>query len=130
MYDLSVKVLIVDDMMTMRKLVMKSLKEIGFTNFVEASDGIKAWEVLSAPREAFGLVISDWNMPNATGFDLLKRVRADSRFKTTPFYLVTAESEKTQIVEAMKAGVTGYILKPFDTEILRKSLEDTAKKAA
>lgn len=130
MYNVGLKVLIVDDMMTMRKLVTKSLKEIGFTSFVEAGDGVKAWEILSASDSGIGLVVSDWNMPNCTGLEFLKRARGDSRFKATPFFLVTAESEKSQIIEAMKAGVTGYILKPFDTETLKKTLTDSAAKAA
>jgi two-component system chemotaxis response regulator CheY len=130
MYDLNLKVLVVDDMLTMRKLVTKALKEIGFTQFTEAGDGAKAWEAVTAPGASIGLIVSDWNMPNSTGVDLLKRVRADGRFKALPFFLVTAESEKSQIVEALKAGVTGYIVKPFDTATLKKQLEDSSAKAA
>jgi PleD family two-component response regulator len=76
MYDLNLKVLVVDDMLTMRKLVTKALKEIGFTQFTEAGDGAKAWEAVTAPGASIGLIVSDWNMPNSTGVDLLKRVRA------------------------------------------------------
>lgn len=130
MYDLNTRVLIVDDMLTMRKLVQKVLKDIGFTNFVEATDGAKAWEAFSSASPPIGLVISDWNMPNCSGLDFLKRVRADGRFAKTPFYLVTAESEMSQVVEAVKAGVSGYIVKPFDMVTLKGKLEEGSKKAA
>lgn len=130
MYDLNSRVLVVDDMLTMRKLVQKALKDIGFTQFVEASDGAKAWEAFSSANPPINLIVSDWNMPNASGLDFLKRVRADSRFAKTPFFLVTAESEMSQVVDAVKAGVTGYIIKPFDINTLRGKLEEGSKKAA
>jgi two-component system chemotaxis response regulator CheY len=128
MFDLTTRVLIVDDMMTMRKLVMKSLKEIGFTGFIEAADGRLAWESLTNASPAIGLIISDWNMPNATGIDLLKRVRAESKYKHIPFLLVTAEAEKTQVAEALQAGVSNYVVKPFTTDILKEKLETAHKK--
>jgi len=128
MFDLKTKILVVDDMLTMRKLVQKSCKEIGFTDFTEAKDGREAWELVNSANPPFGLILSDWNMPNATGLDLLKRVRSDSRFKALPFLLITAEAEKTQIVEAVKAGVTNYIIKPFNTEALKEKLEAAHKK--
>ncbi len=130
MYNLSTKVLVVDDMMTMRKIVTKTLKEIGFTDIVEAADGAAGWETFSASGANIGLIISDWNMPNCTGLDLLKRVRADSRFKNVPFFLVTAESEASQVTEALTSGVSGYIIKPFNVDILKAKLEEAAKKAA
>lgn len=128
MFDLKTKILVVDDMLTMRKLVQKSCKEIGFTDFTEASDGRVAWELLNSANPPFGLVLSDWNMPNSTGLDLLKRVRSDGRFKNLPFLLITAEAEKDQIVEAVKSGVTNYIIKPFNTETLKEKLEASHKK--
>jgi two-component system chemotaxis response regulator CheY len=128
MFDLKTKILVVDDMLTMRKLVQKSCKELGFTDFTEAKDGREAWELIGSATPPFGLVLSDWNMPNTTGLDLLKRVRADSRFKALPFLLITAEAEKTQIVEAVKSGVTNYIIKPFNTETLKEKLEAAHKK--
>ena len=130
MYDPKTRVLVVDDMLTMRKLVQKALKDLGFTDFLEAADGAKAWEAFSTANPPVGLIVSDWNMPNCTGLDFLKRVRADSRFSKTPFYLVTAESEMSQVVEAVKAGVSGYIIKPFDANTLRAKLEEGSKKAA
>ena len=128
MFDLSTRILVVDDMMTMRKLVSKVCKEIGFTDLTEAADGGKAWEAMQAANPPFGLVISDWNMPNTTGLDLLKRVRSDSKYGRTPFVLVTAESEKHQIVEAIKAGVSNYVVKPFTPEQLKEKLEAVHKK--
>lgn len=130
MYSLTSKVLVVDDMMTMRKIVIKSLKEIGFTDFTEAPDGAKAWELVHSANPPFQMIVSDWNMPNATGLDLLKRVRADGRFAKLPFFLVTAEAEQSQVVEALKVGVTGYIIKPFTVDSLRTQLEASSLKAA
>lgn len=128
MFDLKTKVLIVDDMGTMRKLVTNCCKEIGFTNFIEAADGKQAWEALSAPGSDIGLIISDWNMPNCTGIDLLKRVRGDQRLKAMPFILVTAEAEKNQIMEAVQASVSGYVIKPFTAETLKAQLEQAHRK--
>ena len=121
-------VLVVDDMKTMRKIVIKSLKTVGFKNFVEAEDGQKAWEQLNAAENNVGLIISDWNMPNCSGLDFLKRVRADSRVKTLPFIMLTAESEGEQVVEAVKAGVDNYIIKPFSVDVLKQKLADTHRK--
>lgn len=123
MFDSSIRVLIVDDMNTMRKIVAKTCRELGLTNLCEAADGALAWEVINNAKPSIGLIISDWNMPNCTGVDLLKRIRADKRFSNLPFVLVTAEAEKHQIAEAVKAGVSGYVVKPFTTELMRKQLE-------
>lgn len=128
MFDATTRILVVDDMLTMRKIVQKSLKEMGFTDITEASDGQKAWETINAAEKPFGLIVSDWNMPNCTGLDLLKRVRADGRVKLTPFVLLTAESESHQVLEAVKAGVDNYIIKPFTPENLKLKLEETYKK--
>lgn len=128
MFDLKTRVLVVDDMMTMRKLVAKACKEIGFTDITEASDGAQAWQLVGEANPPFGLIISDWNMPNTTGLDLLKRIRSDSRFGKTPFLLVTAEAEQHQILEAAKAGVSQYVIKPFTSESLREKIESVHKK--
>jgi two-component system, chemotaxis family, chemotaxis protein CheY len=130
MFDSTTRVLVVDDMMTMRKIVAKACKDIGFTDIVEAADGQKAWEALQASTPQVGLVISDWNMPNCTGLDLLKRVRSDSRFSKVPFVLLTAESEGHQVAEAVKSGVDSYIVKPFTADLLQKKLEETHKRTA
>jgi two-component system chemotaxis response regulator CheY len=128
MFDPKTRILIVDDMMTMRKLVGKVCKELGFTDLTEASDGAKAWEAITAATPPFGLVISDWNMPGTSGLDLLKRVRGDSRFGKLPFVMVTAEAEQHQIVEAIKAGVSNYLVKPFTADALKEKLEAVHKK--
>lgn len=128
MFDIKTRVLIVDDMLTMRKLVGKVCKEIGFTDLTEATDGALAWKAINETQPPFGLVISDWNMPNTTGLDLLKRVRADTRFTKLPFIMVTAEAEQHQIVEAVKSGVSNYVIKPFTAGTLREKLEAAHKK--
>lgn len=116
------KILIVDDMMTMRKLVTKVCKELGFSDFTEATDGAVAWQLISSSPQPFGLVISDWNMPQCTGLDLLKRTRSDSRFSQLPFVMVTAEAEQHQIMEAVQSGVSGYVIKPFTADMLKEKL--------
>lgn len=123
MFDLNTTILVVDDMSTMRKLVMKACREIGFTKFVEAADGALGWEALNVAGASIGIIVSDWNMPNCTGIDLLKRVRGDNRFGHLPFFLVTAESEKSQILEAVQAAVSGYVVKPFTSDAIRIQLE-------
>ncbi len=128
MFANTTRVLVIDDMMTMRKIVKKICAEIGFTDVTEATDGNQAWEVISNANPPIGLVISDWNMPNCTGLELLKRLRADHRYKKTPFLLVTAEAEQSQIVDAAKAGVDQYVVKPFAKEDLVKKLEAVHKK--
>lgn len=128
MFDLKTRVLVVDDMLTMRKIVSKNLKEMGFTDITEAADGSLAWQAVSSSETPFGLIISDWNMPNCTGLDFLKRVRADQRFKKVPFILVTAEAEQHQVAEAVKAGVDQYVVKPFNHESLKSKMEMVYKK--
>jgi len=130
MFSPNTKILVVDDMMTMRKLVSKTCKELGFTDIVEAADGALAWEAIQSANPPIGLIISDWNMPNCTGLDLLKRVRGDSRFGKLPFVMVTAEAEQHQIVEAVKSGVSNYVIKPFTGDALKEKLEAVHKKMA
>ena len=126
MFDPKTKVLVVDDMLTMRKIVTKILRELGFSDIVEAADGLEAWE--KTKDGTVGLIISDWNMPNCTGLDFLKRVRADQRLGKTPFLLVTAEAEGHQVAEAIKSGVDQYVVKPFSKEGLKAKLELAYKK--
>lgn len=128
MFDKSMRILVVDDMTTMRKIVMKNLMDLGFTNLMEAADGVKGWEIFSTANPPVGLVLSDWNMPNCTGIDLLKRVRADQKFNKTPFILITAEAEQHQVAEAVKAGVDNYLVKPFTKEQIVSKLEAVYKK--
>ena len=128
MFDPKTRILVVDDMMTMRKIVMKVCKELGFTDLTEANDGANAWEKVAGASPPFGLIISDWNMPNSTGLDLLRRIRSDQRYSKVPFVLVTAEAEQHQIAEAVKAGVSNYVIKPFTSDTLRERLEAVHKK--
>jgi two-component system chemotaxis response regulator CheY len=130
MFDLKTKVLVVDDMLTMRKIVVKTCKEIGFTTVIEAADGALAWAALTAPDSCIGLVISDWNMPNLTGLEFLRKVRADANLISLPFLMLTAESEGSQVAEAIKSGVDNYIIKPFTPDGLKKKLDETYRKVA
>jgi two-component system, chemotaxis family, chemotaxis protein CheY len=128
MFAPSTRILVVDDMMTMRKLVIKACKTMGFSSFEEAADGRLGWEKLNQTDPPIELVICDWNMPNATGLDLLRRIRSDSRFKTLPFILVTAEADRAQVIEAVQAGVSNYVVKPFTPDQLKEKLESAYKK--
>jgi two-component system, chemotaxis family, chemotaxis protein CheY len=124
MLKIDAKVLIVDDMMTMRKMVTKIMKTAGYTNLTEANSGTAAWELVSQAVPPFDLILSDWNMPNGTGIDLLKRLRADTRLSKTPMIMITAEAEKTQIVEALQNKVTDYVIKPFSLETIMDKLKN------
>lgn len=130
MFDFKSRVLVVDDMMTMRKIVSKNLRDLGFTDIQDAADGNAAWDVLSKSVPPIQLVISDWNMPNCTGLELLKKCRADAKYNNIPFLMLTAEAEAHQVKEALTAGVTNYIIKPFTAEILKAKLEQAHKKVA
>ncbi len=112
--DTSIKVLVVDDFATMRRIVKGVLKQLGFDHIVEAEDGSIALDTLK--KEEIGLIVSDWNMPKMTGLDLLRAVRGDDGLKGIPFIMVTAEGLKENVLEAVKLGVTNYIVKPFTPE--------------
>ncbi len=120
MFPNTTKFLVIDDFATMRKIVKKVLQELGYTNVQEAH----------SKGEPFDFVISDWNMPQMQGIDLLKHCRADARFKVLPFMLVTAESEQKQILEAAKAGVSNYVVKPFNSVTLKQKLEQVYAKVS
>jgi len=119
--DKSMNVLIVDDYKTMLRIIRNLLKQIDFNNVEEASDGGDALAKLRAGN--FGLVISDWNMVPMTGLELLVEVRQDPRLKTLPFIMITAESKTENVVAAKQAGVSNYIVKPFNAETLRGKIE-------
>lgn len=121
MIDTSIKVLVVDDMSTMRRIVKNVLKQVGFTDIMEAENGQDALTKLKAG--GFGLVVSDWNMPIMQGIELLRAVRADPGLKSMPFLMVTAEAQKENIIEAVQAGVSNYVVKPFTAEALQEKLE-------
>ena len=120
MSDTKMRFLVVDDFSTMRRIVRNLLKELGFTDIEEAEDGNVALARLKA--EKFDFVVSDWNMPNMTGIDLLKAIRADAQLKHLPVLMVTAEAKKENIVEAAQAGASGYIVKPFTAATLDEKL--------
>ncbi len=117
----NMKVLVVDDFATMRRIVKNILTQLGYKNVIEADDGTTALDVLKA--EKIDLIISDWNMPKMTGLDLLKAVRADSSMANTPFIMVTAEAQQDNIILAVKAKVSQYIVKPFTAETLAEKLQ-------
>ncbi len=121
MLDLNMKVLVVDDFATMRRILRNILKQIGFTNINEADDGKSALKMLK--KERFDLVMCDWNMPEMPGIELLKAVRSDEELKDLPFVMVTAEAQKENILEAVKAGVSNYVVKPFTAETIGEKLE-------
>lgn len=116
----SLKILVVDDFATMRRIMKNILKQLGYTNITEADDGTTALEELK--RGSFDLIISDWNMPKMTGLDLLKLVRADPVYKDIPFLMVTAEAQKQNVIEAVQAGVSNYVVKPFTAEAIADKL--------
>jgi two-component system chemotaxis response regulator CheY len=119
--DKSMNVLIVDDYKTMLRIIRNLLKQIDFNNVEEASDGAEALGKLRTGH--FGLVISDWNMQPMTGLELLQEVRQDSKLKTLPFIMITAESKTENVVAAKQAGVSNYIVKPFNAETLKEKIE-------
>ena len=120
MPDKNMRILSVDDFSTMRRIVKNILKQLGYTNVDEAENGATAIDAMREKK--YDLIISDWNMPVKTGIEFLKEVRADPELKDTPFLMVTAEAEKDNVVEAMQAGVSNYVLKPFTAKILEEKL--------
>jgi len=121
MGDNNIKILVVDDFATMRKVVRNLLKQGGYEDIVEAEDGIMALKALKSQKIDF--IVSDWNMPNMTGLELLKAVRADAELAKTPFLMVTAEALQDNVVAAVKAGVSNYIVKPFTAEVLNEKIK-------
>ena len=120
MLDTSIQVLVVDDMSTMRRIVKTVLKQIGYSNIIEAENGQEALKKLK--EGGYGLVVSDWNMPVMQGIELLREVRADPELRSLPFLMVTAEAQKENIIEAVQAGVSNYVVKPFTPEALQEKL--------
>lgn len=121
MMNRDMQILIADDFPTMRRIIKNLLKQLGFEKIIEAEDGKHALSLLK--DNAVDFVITDWNMPNMNGIDLLRTIRADSALKATPVLMVTAEADKQNIVEAIQAGVSNYVVKPFTAEILKEKLE-------
>jgi two-component system, chemotaxis family, chemotaxis protein CheY len=126
--DHSMPILVVDDYNTMIRIIRNLLKQLGFENVDEASDGTSALERMREKK--YGLIISDWNMEPMTGYDLLKEVRANPELKTTPFIMVTAESKTENVIAAKKAGVNNYIVKPFNAQTLKTKIDAVFTDAA
>jgi two-component system chemotaxis response regulator CheY len=118
--DPNIRILIVDDFATMRRILKNTLRQLGLENVVEADDGSSAQRVLETDKIEF--VISDWNMPKVSGIDLLRWIRSDDRYKTLPFLMVTAEAQQQNIIEAVQAKVSNYIVKPFTADVLEKKI--------
>ena len=126
MPDLHMKVLAVDDFPTMRRIVKTLLRQLGYNNVAEAEDGQVALAKLK--QEKFDLVLLDWNMPRMTGLELLKAIRADDNLQNTPVVMITAEGGKEDVLEAVKAGVNNFIVKPFTAETLEEKLNKVLEK--
>lgn len=124
--DVNIKVLVVDDFATMRRIIKNVLKQIGFTKILEADDGTTALEVLKENK--VDLIISDWNMPNMTGLDLLKTVRGEKSTQSIPFLMVTAEAQKDNVIQAVQAGVSNYLVKPFTADAIKEKLTQVLPK--
>ena len=120
-YNKNMRTLIVDDFATMRRIIKNILRQIGFTNIVEADDGTTAWDVLNKDNIEF--IISDWNMPQMSGIELLRKVRASEEFGDLPFLMVTAEAQQENIIEAVQAKVSNYIVKPFTPDTLGQKID-------
>lgn len=120
-YDPNMRVLVVDDFSTMRRIIKNILRQLGFNNIVEADDGTTAWDILN--KDKIDFIVSDWNMPQMTGIDLLRKVRASDEFSDLPFLMVTAEAQQENIIEAAQAKVSNYIVKPFTAETLKQKID-------
>ena len=115
------KLLVVDDSSTMRRIIKNTLQRLGYEDILEAEHGVEAWEILDSQN--VNILITDWNMPEMNGLELVIKTRADERYKDMPIIMVTTESGKTEVITALKAGVNNYIVKPFTPQILKEKLE-------
>lgn len=122
------KILVVDDFSTMRRIIKNLLRELGFNNVSEADDGKTGLSALQ--NSEFDFVITDWNMPGMAGIDLLKAVRADDKLKSIPVLMVTAEAKKEQIIQAAQSGVNGYVVKPFTAQTLKEKIDKIFERSA
>lgn len=120
-YDPNMRILVVDDFSTMRRILRNILRQLGMNNVVEADDGATAWDVLN--REKIDFIVSDWNMPNMTGIELLRKVRSSEDFADIPFLMVTAEAQQENIIEAVQAKVSNYIVKPFNADTMKQKID-------
>lgn len=131
MFPAETRILVIDDMPAIRRMVKDSMRQLGYRNFYTAEDGMEGLRVLEQQLledEPIQLVLSDWNMPEMPGIELLKQIRELDDYQDVPFLMITAEGQKHQILEAIQAGVTDYILKPFTPDLLEKKLQAAWKK--
>jgi len=121
------RILIVDDSSTMRRIIGNVVMQLGIErdNFDEAEDGLKAWNMLSGKQ--YDVILTDWNMSNMNGLELVKKIRAEGNHKNTPIIMITTEGGKSEVITALKAGVNNYIVKPFNAEILKEKLDGVVK---
>lgn len=118
---LYLKLLVVDDSSTMRRIIKNTLARLGYKDILEGEDGVQGWAVLNENPD-MGMLITDWNMPEMNGLELVKKVRADARFRDLPIIMVTTEGGKAEVITALKAGVNNYIVKPFTPQVLKEKL--------
>ena len=117
------KILVADDSSTMRRIIKNTLNRIGYDDILEGNDGVEAWDLIDSNPDC-DIVLTDWNMPNMNGLQLVQKIRADERFQEIPIVMITTEGGKTEVVTALKAGVNNYIVKPFTPQVLKQKLED------
>ena len=123
--DPNMKILVVDDMVTMRRIVKNILRQLGFSNIDEAENGQEALQKLRS--DTFGCVVADWNMPVMTGIDMLRAIKADEKLKAIPVLIVTGKAQQSNLVEAVQAGASDYIVKPFTVETMQEKLTNIFK---
>lgn len=116
------KILVVDDSSTMRRIINNTLQRLGYVDILEAEHGLEAWDILDQNSD-IGVLITDWNMPEMNGLELVKKTRSDSRFVDIPIIMITTEGGKAEVITAIKAGVNNYIVKPFTPQVLKEKLE-------
>ena len=120
---MTLKLLVVDDSSTMRRIIKNTLQRLGFNDVLEAEHGLEAWQIMERTPD-INVLITDWNMPEMNGLDLVRKVRAEKRYESMPIIMVTTEGGKAEVITALKAGVNNYIVKPFTPQVLKEKLED------
>jgi len=119
----TLKLLVVDDSSTMRRIIKNTLQRLGFNDVLEAEHGVEAWQIMERTPD-INVLITDWNMPEMNGLDLVRKVRAEKKYESMPIIMVTTEGGKAEVITALKAGVNNYIVKPFTPQVLKEKLED------
>lgn len=120
---MTLKLLVVDDSSTMRRIIKNTLQRLGFNDVLEAEHGVEAWQIMERTPD-INVLITDWNMPEMNGLDLVRKVRAEKKYENMPIIMVTTEGGKAEVITALKAGVNNYIVKPFTPQVLKEKLED------